>query len=183
MLPVGKKMKDLRLAKDWTLADLANRSGVALSTLSRIETGRMTGTLESHIKITRAFGVRLPELYADLDPVGAPIEHREGAPPERFSSAKGAEFAILTKAGLQKKMLPVLLHLQAGKSTESERASAGTEKFLYLLKGKMEVTAGKERVRMSAGDSAYLQASLSHVLKNIGPHPAFVLSVASPPSV
>ncbi|MBI3615956.1 MAG: helix-turn-helix transcriptional regulator [Candidatus Omnitrophica bacterium] len=183
MLTVGKKMRDLRLAKHWTLSNLAKQSSMALSSLSRIETGRMTGTLESHIKIARAFGIRLSELYADLDPVGAPVEHRKGIPPNRFSSGNGAGFTILTKEGLQKKMLPVVLHLQAGKSSERAQASPGIEKFLYLLRGKVEVTAGKEQIRMDTGDSLYLQASLAHSLKNIGSHPALILSITAPPSL
>ena len=176
-------MKTLRLAKDWTLADLAKHSGGALSSLSRIEPGRMTGTLESHIKVSRALGVRLPELYADLDPSGAALEHRQGVPADRFLNGKGASFSILTSGGLRKKMLPVLIHLQPGKSSQREQAPAGAEKFLYLLKGKLEVTAGSEKVPMNEGDSLYLQASHPHSLRNIGAGNALALSVVSPPSV
>ena len=176
-------MRDLRLAKDWTLAELAKRSTVALSSLSRIETDQMTGTLESHIKIARSLGIRLSELYEDLDPLGAPAEYRQGMPPDRFVSGKGASFALLTKEGLRKKMLPVIIHLQPGKNTPREQTSAGIEKFIYLLKGSIEVTAGKEAIRMNAGDSLYLQASYPHLLKNSGSHPALILSIASPPSL
>jgi len=183
MTTVGKKMRDLRLAKGWTLAELAKRSAVALSSLSRIETSRMTGTLESHIKIARAFGIRLPELYEDLDPLGAPAEYRQGIPADRFVSGKGASFALLTKESLRKKMLPVMIHLQAGKSTQREQTPAGIEKFIYLLKGSIEVTAGKDSIRMSAGDSLYLQASHSHILRNAGSQAALILSITSPPSL
>lgn len=114
MLTVGKGMRALRLDKEFTLADLAKRSGVALSTLSRIETGRMTGTLESHIRIARALGVRLPELYADVDLVGPAVELRPGPSEDSFSLGKGAGFALLTQESLRKKMLPAMIYLKPG---------------------------------------------------------------------
>ncbi len=183
MMTVGKKMKEFRLNKDWTLAELAKRSGVALSSLSRIETGRMTGTLESHIKIARALGVRLPELYADLDPLGATIEYRQGDSSDRHFSGKGIQFTLLTKESLRKKMLPAMIHLQAGKASQPDQTAVGIEKFLYLLKGNVEVVAGKEIIRMKPGDSLYLQASVSHSLKNLGSQTASLLSITSPPSL
>jgi len=184
MLTIGKKMRSLRQAKDWTLADLSKRSGVALSTLSRIETGSMTGTLESHVKIARALGVRLPELYADVDPLEALVEHRRGgSPSNKFLTAKGASFMILTSAALKKKMLPVLVSLQPGKSSQREQSPVGVEKFLYLLKGHLEIAAGEEQFRMSPGDCLYFQASLPHLLKNVGSKPALALSMTCPPAV
>ncbi len=184
MKGIGKKIRELRVRKDWTLADLAKKSGVALSSLSRIETERMTGTLESHIQVARALGVRLPELYSDLDPLGAPVEHRRASQDsDKYLHGKGASFTLLTSNALHKNMLPALMTLQAGKSTKEEQAPAGTERFLYLLKGKLEISAGQERVAMNAGDSLYLQASLPHSIKNVGSGQALALSLLSPPSI
>ena len=184
MKQIGTKIRQFRLRKDWTLADLSKRSGVALSTLSRIESGRMTGTLESHVQIAHSLGVRLPELYADLDSPGPMVEHRAGSQQsDRYKQGAGASFTILTSNALHKKMLPTLVTLQAGKTTAQEHAPAGTERFLYLLKGKLEVIAGEERVAMKSGDSLYLQASLPHHAKNNGPGPAVILSIMTPPSV
>lgn len=181
---IGKKIREYRLRKDWTLADLSKRSGVALSTLSRIESGRMTGTLESHVQIAHSLGIRLLELYADLDSPGPMVEHRAGGQQsDQYKQGKGASFTILTSNALHKKMLPTLVTLQTGKSTSQEQAPVGTERFLYLLKGKISVTAGEDRVAMKVGDNLYLQASLPHQLKNTGSGPAAALSILTPPSV
>ena len=42
---IGEIIHRLRKEKKMTLVELAEKSGVALATLSRIENGRMTGTL------------------------------------------------------------------------------------------------------------------------------------------
>jgi transcriptional regulator with XRE-family HTH domain len=181
---LGKKVREYRIAKELTLAELAKQSGVALSTLSRIETGKMTGTLESHIQIARALGARLPELYAELDPLASALEHRTGTDSStRIHSGKGALLTILTSNALHRKMLPALIQLPAGKSTKTEQTSPGVERFLYALKGKTEVTVGSQRVRMNAGDSLYFQAANPHSFKNTGGGQALLLSLTSPPSV
>ncbi|MBI3317574.1 MAG: helix-turn-helix transcriptional regulator [Candidatus Omnitrophica bacterium] len=184
MIPIGRKIRELRLARDWTLAELAKRSGVALSSLSRIETGKMTGTLESHLQIARAFAIRLQELYEGLDSAGAALELRKGSlEPARLLTGKGTDLTLLVSGALRKKMLPVTAALQPGKSTQPEQGSAGAEGFLFVLKGRLDLTVGKERVEMDAGDSAYFQASLPHQMKNAGSGTALVLRVTSPPTL
>lgn len=43
-MEIGKRIREARKAKKITLVELSNLTGVAQATLSRIETGVMTGT-------------------------------------------------------------------------------------------------------------------------------------------
>ncbi|MBI1953241.1 MAG: helix-turn-helix transcriptional regulator [Candidatus Omnitrophica bacterium] len=183
MKNVGKKIKELRLAREWTLADLAKRSQVTISTLSRIESGKMTGTLESHTQIAQALGVRLAELYAAADPLETAAEHRKaGGVSGKILEKGGGRFDLLTQGPL-KKMFPALLTLKAGKSTAKEKTPVGVDKFLYVIKGRLEVEAGQSKFDLTAGDSLYFQASLPHTLKNASPQDAAALVVTSPPAI
>ncbi len=183
-MTLGKKMKEFRQARDWSLAELAKRTGVALSSLSRIETGKMTGTLESHLKVARALGVRLSELYASMDVPGPAVElKRAEDSSDQIGVGKGAALSVLTSAPLQKKMLPALLHLAPKKSTQKQRGPAGSERFLYVLKGQLEATVGDQRVLAGAGETLYLQASHPHTLSNPGSVPLLALSVSCPPTL
>ena len=47
----------------------------------------------------------------------------------------------------------------------------------------MEVTAGEQKVRAGPGDAVYLQASLPHLLTNIGSTPLQAVSIACPPAL
>ena len=58
-MKLGEKLKALRKQKDLTLDKLAEISGVAKATLSRIENGVTTGNLNTHLKICDALGVNL----------------------------------------------------------------------------------------------------------------------------
>ncbi|MBI3322800.1 MAG: helix-turn-helix transcriptional regulator [Candidatus Omnitrophica bacterium] len=183
-MALGRKIRELRQQKEWSLAELSKRSGVALSSLSRIETGRMTGTLESHIQIAKAMGVRLPELYAGLDAGGPILERRsKDAGGDKVQAGKGGTLSPLTGASLQKKMLAVLLTLGPRQTSRRDRGPAGGEEFLYVLKGQLDLTVSREKTRLSAGDSAYYQTSLPHQLTNPGGGTAQALRVSSPPTL
>ncbi|MCM8811842.1 MAG: XRE family transcriptional regulator [Candidatus Omnitrophica bacterium] len=183
MKALGKRVRLYRLRQNLTLADLAKRSGIALSTLSRIETGKMTGTLESHIAISKALGIRLPELYSDLDSNGPPLEIRRSSQKDRQFSIRGTHLTVLVSNALQKKMLPVIIQLPPGKASREEQPPAGTEKFLYVLKGKCAVSTGEQQIVLNQGDSAYFQAALQYSLKNVGSTKSLILSTSCPPAI
>src|SRR3954464_13555728 len=73
---LGHKMRKLRKDKGLTLVEVAEKTGVAQATLSRIETGTMIGTVESHEKIAEVLGVGLSELYSGVDKRYDQIAHQ-----------------------------------------------------------------------------------------------------------
>jgi transcriptional regulator with XRE-family HTH domain len=66
---IGSAIKELRQHRKMKLIELAEISKVQLATLSRIEHGIMTGTVETHIDIAKALGVRLTEIYKYIDEI------------------------------------------------------------------------------------------------------------------
>ena len=64
---IGARLRSLRTLQKVTLTDLAKASGVDTATISRIETGKMSGTLESHIKLATALGYKITDLYAGIE--------------------------------------------------------------------------------------------------------------------
>lgn len=184
-MTLGRKIRELRQQKDWSLAVLSKRSGVALSSLSRIETGRMTGTLESHIAIAKVLGARLAELYAGMDSLGGPILelHPAGRASERVQLGKSAALAPLTGHSLQKKMFAGLLTLAARQTARRDKGPAGGEEFLYVLKGQLELVVGQEKARLNPGDCAYYVTSFPHQVTNLGGSAAQALRVSSPPTL
>jgi transcriptional regulator with XRE-family HTH domain len=58
---VGRRIAELRRAKGWTQAELAERLGVSIKWVSRVENGENL-TLATLAKIGRVFGVRAAEL-------------------------------------------------------------------------------------------------------------------------
>ena len=181
---VGEVIHRIRKEKKMTLLELSQASGVALATLSRIENGKMTGTLESHMNICRALDITLPELYRDLSPAKKSVEvQTKKGRTDVFLHDKRATSEMLASNVLNKKMMPVIIKVRKRGATHKEETKLGIEKFIYILDGKIEANIGDEKYTMSAGDTLYFEASLPHRFKNVGPGESRLICVISPPTL
>lgn len=182
---VGSRLRALRKEQKVTLMELAEASGVDAATISRIETGKMSGTLESHMKLARGLGVKLTQLYAGIEEaqaVGAVAVQPSSRRTEVYVHQAGkSSLAMLTTDVLKKKLMPVLITIEPGGSTHKEEARVGTEKFLYLLDGELEAKVGETTHHLKRGSTLYFDASLPHQLLNAGSKVARCLSVTTPP--
>lgn len=177
-MELGKHIRELRKKKKMTLNEVSEKSGVALATLSRIETGRMTGTLESHIAVAKALDMTLPELYSEMDKRVTVQKETDYA--DLFVHDDKTSSVILTKDIFAKKMLPTLIRLKRGGTTHKEELKKGTEKFLYVLDGKVEISVGDEKNTLEKGATLYFDASRPHWIKNIGNGDSVCLCIVTP---
>ena len=188
MMDLGDAIRHLRQARRLTLAQLAKRCAIDQATLSRIETGKMAGTIDSHRGIARALGLRLSELYAALDDdakvrQAVSIQAQPAAGDVTTYAPGHTSAQVLTTQILQKKMLPALLSLPPRGHTAVESFPLGTERFLYILDGSVTVKVRKEPHPLTARQTIYLDAHLPHQMFNAAARPARVLSVLTPPVV
>lgn len=59
----GMILRNRRLAWGWTLKDVAGASGVRVSTISRLEAGKMpNASLDTWFKVCEALGIDIKEL-------------------------------------------------------------------------------------------------------------------------
>ncbi|MFA5008764.1 MAG: XRE family transcriptional regulator [Candidatus Omnitrophota bacterium] len=181
---IGPVIRNLRKSQDMTLAELSEKSNVALATLSRIETGKMTGTLESHMQIAKAFGLTLPQFYSEVEKLkSSQTEPEEERRANMFVHNKDASSTILTKDIFNKKMLPVLIELKRGGKTQKEELKVGTEKFIYVLSGRIEVSIDDNKEIMEKGTTLYFDASKPHYIKNTGKNEATCICIVTPVSL
>lgn len=167
MLKLGNRIRTIRKEKKVTLVELSKRTGVAQATLSRIETGQMIGTVESHTKIAEALGLGLAELYAPLDRRYHEISHtKKDTPPKVVHQGRGCQMELLTQEVTKKKITPLLLTLSGDSRTTMEHNDRGVEKFVWVLEGEVEVSLDKENHNLKSGETLYFDASLPHRLSN-----------------
>ncbi len=178
---LGRTIRSLRKEKHITIEELAKRSGVAVATLSRIENGKMIGRVESHIRIAEVFSVTLVELYKGFytktlelvkDKVGHPLI---GVQDKRFSSQ------LLITDVHNKKIIPLIVKIEKGESTTTDKTNTGIDKFICMLKGEVEAHIGEETIVLSGNDSIYFDSSMPHYFKNTGTEEARLICVIAPP--
>ena len=59
------KLRELRAAKEWSQADLADKLGVSRQTVNAIETERYDPSLPLAFKVARLFKTSIEEIFED----------------------------------------------------------------------------------------------------------------------
>ncbi|NYG54579.1 cupin domain-containing protein [Nocardioides perillae] len=168
---VGPRLRQLRLERDATLADLAAETGISVSTLSRLEAGQRKPTLELLLPLAQAHRVALDEL------VDAP---ETGDPRVRLRpvTRHGRTFVPLTRrpGGLQS--YKVVFPPEPG-AQPSLQTHEGYE-WLYVLSGRLRLLLGSQDLLLEPGEVVEFDTRTPHWLGNPGPHPAEALAVFGP---
>jgi transcriptional regulator with XRE-family HTH domain len=90
---IGPQLAALRRAAGLTLADVAERTGIGVSTLSRLEAGHRRPTLELLLPLTAAYDTRLDDLLGSAPPDDPRVRsrpvHRDGMVLQRLSRQAG----------------------------------------------------------------------------------------------
>lgn len=183
-MKIGKRIKQLRKEKNMTLEDLSKKTGVALATLSRMENNKMTGTLDSHNRICKALGASIADLYSKIEEASKTVESvSRQKRTEHFVHAKKAKYELLVTKTLDKNIMPLMMKISSGGSTQTEQNKVGVEKFIYITSGTLDATVGKEDYKLHHGDSLYFDASLPHSFKNTSKMEVHAICIVSPPAL
>ena len=178
---IGGRIRAMRKSRGLSLEALAGVSGVALATLSRLENDKHGGTLTTHRKIADALGLALADLYRDLPSPEQAVQvvpTRRAA--ERFQYDEKVSAVLLATHVSSKRMLPQLLTLQPKGQTAIEQAPVGTDRWVFGLKGTVDISVGDQRYTLPAGQSLYFKADQPHRFRNMTRSVAKCLSVTTP---
>lgn len=175
---LAQRIREFRKKRGLTLEQLADRSQLTQSVLSKVENSRVTPSLAALSRIAEALGISLAELVSGIDEKRrmTVVRRRERPVVERDRANPGFVYHGLAPEKPGKLMDPMLLKIPPGEPREELMAHEG-EEFLLVLKGSVDVACGPEQSRLTAGDSAYLDSSEKHRVSNAGTSEAEVLLV------
>lgn len=172
MANVGPRLRELRQRRGVTLAQLAEATGISVSTLSRLESGNRKPSLDQLLPLARAHQVTLDELVGGPE-TGDPRVH---ARPIRRN---GQTFVPLTRraGGVQafKQIIPP--HTPRGEPRP--QTHEGYE-WLYVLSGKVRLLLGEHDIVLRPGEVAEFDTRVPHAVTNPGDEPAEVLNLFGP---
>jgi transcriptional regulator with XRE-family HTH domain len=181
---LGHTIRRLRKEKKLTLVEISKKTGIAQATLSRIETGTMIGTVESHQKIADIIGVSLAELYSGVDSRHEQTAHlKQDAEKKVTHHTKNLQVELLTQESSKKKITPLLMTLQPEAETSMEKSERGVEKFVYVLEGEIKAKVDKDEFLLKQGETLYFDASLPHQISNQKQKTSKLLLTISPSKI
>lgn len=168
---VGPRLRQLRLERGASLADVSAETSISVSTLSRLESGGRKPTLELLLPLARAYAVALDEL------VDAP---ETGDPRVRLRPVQrhGRTYVPLTRrpGGLQsfKMVLP-----PDPRARPEQQSHEGYE-WMYVLEGRARLVLGGRDLLLEPGEVVEFDTRVPHWVGNPGPAPLELLAIFGP---
>jgi transcriptional regulator with XRE-family HTH domain len=183
---LGRLLRGLRTRNGWTLKEMSDRSGIPVSTLSKIEHDRLTLTYDKLQAATQRLGIRMSDLFADsADAPEAPVTARRSIGTTERSiqvTTPNYDYHYLCPELRRKRMIPILTNIRAKTVEEfGDLVRHSGEEFIYVLKGRIEVhTEFYEPEVLDEGESIYLDSQMGHAyIVAEGCDEALVLGICS----
>ena len=165
---LGTLLRGLRARERWTLKEMSARSGIPVSTLSKIEHDRLTLTYDKLQSLGQRLGLRMSELFAESGEDGSqPITARRSlsdiSKAVRVETANYDYYYLCTELR-RKRMVPVVTRIRAGSAEQfGDLVRHSGEEFIYVLSGKVSVqTEFYDEVTLSPGQALYIDSSMGH---------------------
>ncbi|AYD65803.1 helix-turn-helix domain-containing protein [Achromobacter sp. LC458] len=179
---LAQRLRALRQARDWTLKQAAAATGVAASTLSKIENSLLSPTYDNLIKIAAGLELDVAELFTASDAhmgTGRRSLSRQGE--GRQYETPYYDHRLLCTALSHKRMMPFHTRVKARSFDEFQDWSRhGGEEFVYVLEGEVQLfTEFYEPARLKSGESFYIDSRMGHRVISLSPEDAIVLWVST----
>jgi transcriptional regulator with XRE-family HTH domain len=167
---LGSRMKAVRQSCGFTLEVAAQRTGLALSTIHKIENGRVSPSYENLVRIARAYDIGMERLFSsDHEPHQTTRMTVTRAGQGRKVRSKRFEYEVLCNALAEKKIIPLVTRVEQRAPLKPEQLeSHDGEETLYVLSGRIELVVEHYKpVILEPGDCAYFDSTLKHGLRSV----------------
>lgn len=165
---LGSRMKAVRQACGFTLEMAAQRTGLALSTIHKIENGRVSPSYENLVRIARAYDIGMERLFSsDHEAHQTTRLTVTKAGQGRKVRSKNFEYEVLCNALAEKKIIPLVTRVeQRAPLRPEDLESHDGEETLYVLSGRVELVVEHYKpVVLEPGDCAYFDSTIKHGLR------------------
>lgn len=165
---LGTLLRALRARQGWTLKQMSERSGIPVSTLSKVEHDRLTLSYDKLQQLSARLGMRMSELFAeDREETPQPVTARRSIGDQDQAvrvNTPNYDYYYLHTELRRKRMIPVGAVVRA-KSLEEfgDLVRHAGEEFFYVVRGRVVVhTEFYDPVLLDAGQSMYIDSTMGH---------------------
>lgn len=178
----GEKIRAIRERKGFTLKEVAEKAGVSESLVSQIERNRVSPAIDTLLSLADVLDLDLEYLFADykrerLVRVTRKDERdtftRPGVLYERLAQLESSK----NQDGIESYYITI----DAGQENRSTEYGHPGWELGVVAEGKAELSIGKQRYELTAGDSVSFRSDVPHVIFNPGQTPLKILWVITPP--
>ena len=175
---VGQRLREIRTDRNLTIRDLARKSGLNVNTLSMVENGKASPSLETLQQLSIALETHITTFFEDSAPQ-TKIAHYKANQRPCVTFAQG----ILEDlgAGLPRRGAEAFLVTLDPFSNIGEDLIVHTgREVVYCLEGQLTYIIDNQTYVLEPGDSLFFEAHLPHCWENRGTKPTRSLLVLCP---
>lgn len=181
-LQLGKRLREIRQNLNLTLEEASQRTGLARSTLSKIENEQISPTFQAVQKLANGLDIDIPQLFQKPKSSmasGRRVLTRAGEGTAHPTSTY--EHELLSTELARKKMIPFKTRVRARSFDDfDDWVRHEGEEFLLVLEGEVALyTEFYEPIPLQPGDSMYYDANMGHCLVSLSQEDALVLWVVA----
>jgi len=169
---LGKRIRSMRAQRGITLQQLASRTNLSKSLLSKIENGKVSSPVSTLFTIAKALNTKITYFFNDKDenlPIIV-VRKNERRQFHRINARFGYTYEALGYKRKEKLMEPFILYMDK-KSAKNVSFSHPGEEILFVLEGTSEFKHGDQTMILRKGDCVYFDASIPHSGRPIGDKP------------
>jgi len=176
---IGHNIRRFRTAEGLTLRELSERSGVSIATISKIETGKISGGFATIYKIARGLGVLVTEILPAEAAGGERfVVHKKDAAEVHPTEIYDYFPQAFQPEGVLNPYVMVV-HTREVPDTRDWSIHPG-EEVVFVLSGAIDLHyEGRPPQRMNEGDSACFNSGARHAFVCAGKEPARIFSVST----
>ncbi len=173
---IAGRIRAERETRDWSIADLAERSGVSRAMISKIERGESSPTATLLGRLSGAFGLTLTMLLSRAEEQGQRLSRRNDQEAWRDPESGYLRRSVVSAPQLPLEMTEIVLPPGASVAFPRE-PYLFIRQAVWVIQGVLEFSEGATIHRLNAGDSLVLGQPEACRFHNRGKRPCRYLVV------
>jgi transcriptional regulator with XRE-family HTH domain len=175
---VGRCLRKLRSERNLSIRTLAEKSGLAVNTLSLIENGKTSPSCSTLQQIATALGVPITAFFETELPQNT-VVHVRACQRSHVAFTHGTLEDL--GAGLRNRVVePFIVTLEPNAGSGATSIVHTGHEFVYCLQGRIIYTVEERPYLLGPGDSLLFESHLPHRWQNVDAEPSQALLVLCP---
>lgn len=179
-MDIGGTLRRLRLAKNLTQEDLADRCELSKGFISQVENNLTSPSIATLTDMIECLGTTLKQFFSERAEEKVVFSKEDMFEKEDEELLRGSIVWLIPSAQ-KNQMEPILVTLGPGGRTSVFPAHSG-EEFGYVLEGSIKLVTGETAHSVVEGESFCLHPEAPHYVENDTSQPACFLWTSAPPT-
>jgi len=167
----GQSVKAYREDRKLSIKELAHETGYPVDLLEKVEKDEITPPVALVLQLSRTLKVDVDALDNN--------ENKKASSRVKGQKKRAGSYAYaqLTKTGSDKHLGAYRVTIEPNTAHEGVEYHHEGEEFIYVLKGKLSISVGKNTSLLEQGDCIHFNSALHHALSNPSDEKAELLVV------